>query len=427
MEFSFVQTQTFLHFLSNSGILSEKQQNSLFEDYSHSSSRKFIFILADFFKKLTPSDAYDLAFRLFTKWEKQSENRHISSEKINNSKEKINDISTENLLIKKPENYKLTIRNHKFANFLYKMEKKLMKNSFFMIKKREKRVSKENYMVQLEDFRNFNQKNVRKNQFFEGIYEGPRPFIVTPEEKISQISQKSEQNTLRNIVNINAKSEEKISQNNQRITIPNIVNIHEKLYKEAHLKKIDAIYRENVKKKNEIQGCTFRPNLKNSEEKHKENCDFFSVNSNNHGNCSNTNQTTSTQNNDFAMRYEKLYSENAQRKQNIIEKMKIEEENVMKECTFQPKISKMRKCDKNKENIEICDKKTDVLKEKNQDILNEKKRDVLKENGDIFKEKRSFSSKKRAFSNHEKSADNFRSNKKIQSIYRESDFIAKNL
>ena len=429
MEFSFVQTQTFLHFLSSTSILSEKQQASLFEDFSHSSSRKFIFILADFFKKLTPSDSYDLAFRLFTLWEKQ---RNFQ-DKAN--KEKILEIpKKEDSALRKPENYKITIRNHKFSNFLMnfleKTHRTLIETSFSTIKTTRKSAGfQANYMVHLEDFRALSHE----------VAEGPRALIVRPEARISPENRRNP-------------------------------TIYEKLYKEANSKKIHAIYLENMKKKKEVQGCTFRPNLlKNSLEKNREKRDFFSLN-NNH--FVETNQTTSTQNNDLAMRYEKLYSENAIRQLNLIEKQRIEEEKQRKACTFHPKTSKMPKFEKNKENFEFSEKNADFSSrknagfsaEKNADFSSQKNADFSsrknadfssRKNADFLKEKtRSFSNcekasrsleirdmnvmkpeaslkglmsnpatitKQRFFQIPEKNAENFRS------VYRESDFIAKNL
>ena len=503
MEFSFVQTQTFLHFLYHNGVLSEKQQASLFEDYSHSSSRKFIFILADFFKKLTPSDSYDLAFRLYTTWEKQknpnnhqnisnnisnanpsnSDQAQITNNNIQSQKNlniplvpTSNSANREGSIKKKSENFKITIRNYKFSNviksFFERHQKKLTEMSFLKLKGCIKEKALNNYMVHLEDFKaellnynNINNPTFRASNLIpksplneETSYEGPRPFLITPyKNKEDQILESSNK-TIR-------ENELKFSQSSQK-KIPTSSSVHEKLYKEANLKKMNSLYLESIKKRNDLEGCTFRPNiLKNTTEKNKENnnqaftisgSNYSSITNNNNNNSNlitggNSNYNSNGQTNNIMARYEKLYFESIQRKQNLIEKQKNEQENQLKECTFHPKTSVMPSSKpsfrENKENEEnyVSSKGLHEKKrmrsfstyEKTSNSLEMRDLNIVKTNnlrgmmstkGSSFQHEILPKDLKRRSSIHENKIDPCMSNKKIQSIYYENDFfINKNM
>lgn len=400
MEFSSAQAQHFINFLHSFGILSEKQQLLLLEDFSRSSNKKFIFLLADFFKKLTPSDSYDMAVRLFSIWEKSKNYQNnvnntnnnmqgannalikiaktIKEENINegssfihsNNNEEKGEYLEENLTFskkrkeiynnnnndaymknqkdsspfgKKPEGFKKSIRVFKFQNifnsFFRRNNFKTLKLSFQAIKnfiwepKREKSNKKlKNYMQDLDlykselsNFEYLTSRNKCKTPLNEEFsYEGPRPLNVTPyRSKESIIVEESSQKTQRTQRERPSLSSQKKRSNS---------TIHEKLYKEAGLKQVNALYLESVKKKNEMDGCTFRPNIIKNEKFNK--------------------------NNTSRPAFEKLYLEGEQRKLILQEKQKSELDIQLKECTFCPQTLKsllsssktQKNSDNNKEN-----------------------------------------------------------------------------
>lgn len=376
MEFSYIQAQGFINFLHSFGIISEKQQFSLLEDFSQSSNKKFIFTLADFFKKLTPSDSYDMAVRLFSNWEKskpfqdninnqiqgtnnaltkivktvREENRNegASFNNSNNKNEERPEFMEENLTFskkikenlnnnsikiqkdsspfgKKPENFKKSIRIFKFQNifnsFFRRNNFKTLKLSFQTMKnlasesRREKSNKKsKNYMHDLDFYKNelsnfeyLTSRGKCKTPLNEEFsYEGPRPLNVTPyRSKESILAEESSQKNQRTQRERPSLSSQKKRSNS---------TIHEKLYKEAGLKQVNALYLESVKKKNEMDGCTFRPNIIKNDKFNK--------------------------NNTSRPAFEKLYLEGEQRKLILQEKQKFEQDNQLKECTFCPQTLK---------------------------------------------------------------------------------------
>lgn len=489
MEFSFIQTQTFLHFLFTNGILSEKQQASLFDDFSHSSSRKFIFILADFFKKLTPSDSYDLAIRLFTVWEKQKNNMqnavqaqnntNLNSQNYNNPPpitkildSGVNFGQQQEITPKKQENYKLTIRNYKFSNiirgFIERTTKKTLESCLSKLKShfpQEEPIKKQknsDYFLQIADFKNemnlyqnptFRFINNEKKPIFEDS-EGPRPFLVTPyKTKETQDNSENSNRTLRNTC-----SQKKIAN-----------GIHEKLYREASLKKINQVYLENVKKRQEVEGCTFRPNIiqnlnDNSLGKVGSIYRISSANANKTNSSDNqlnknatVNENENGRNNaELTDRYEKLYLDGEMKKHILQEKQKIYQEIQSKECTFQPKTTKTHPKNnfpkkkqmtgqENKENnfrkrsvsnyekstgsLEINDmnvEKLENLKGVASTKANENKTYEKNLNG-FLTEKNSATAQSKGFRKGivEKMPFGSNSNRKVRSIYHENDFLKK--
>ena len=489
MEFSFIQTQTFLHFLFTNGILSEKQQASLFDDFSHSSSRKFIFILADFFKKLTPSDSYDLAIRLFTVWEKQKNNAQNMVQTQNNTNSQnytinnnppitkildsgVNFGQQQEITPKKQENYKLTIRNYKFSNiirgFIERTTKKTLESclsklkSHFSQEEQIKKHGNSDYFLQIADFKN--EMNLYQNPTFrfinnekKPIYEdseGPRPFLVTPyKTKETQDNSENSNRTLRNSC-----SQKKIAN-----------GIHEKLYREASLKKINQVYLENVKKRQEVEGCTFRPNIiQNPKDNLGKVGSIYRISSangnktnssDNQLNKNNVNENENGRNNaELTDRYEKLYLDGEVKKHILQEKQKIYQEIQSKECTFQPKtikappkniFSKKKQMNgqENKENnfrkirsvsnyekstgpLEINDmniEKLENLKEVASTKANGNKTYEKNLNGFLTEKNSSTANQSKGFRKGivEKMPFGSNSNRKVKSVYHENDFLKK--
>lgn len=60
----------FLEYLSQIGIIDSKQQLKFQEQIN--SNTKIIFQIADFLKKLTPSDCFDISARMYSIWEEQN-------------------------------------------------------------------------------------------------------------------------------------------------------------------------------------------------------------------------------------------------------------------------------------------------------------------------------------------------------------------
>lgn len=444
MEFSLPQAQSFINYLHSSGILSEKQKDSLFQDYSQSNNKKLIFTLADFFKKLTPSDSYDLAFRLFNIWDKVkiSIQKSEKLEKIqdfdeknglSNSKEKADLDFTLGYSWKKTKslNFKESLKTHKFEcifkSILSKLNRKLIETSFSSIKhyipnSQHTHKIKNNYINDLEIFKSeilgsqypsFRQKIILND---EALIEGPRPFNVSPykNKELKEISNNNEGSLT------SQREKEKPFFSNQKKGSASY--IHEKLYKEASLKQINSMYFENIRRKNEMDECTFKPNVtKNSNSK-------------------NQNKENKSKNSSI---FEKLYLEGEQRKQFLDEKQKINEENKLKECTFCPitlksSIHESKNLERsNKKFIDDKGKKSPFCTSKPRSLSTYEKnscrsleiKDPNLINTNNFTSKGTFSTKgeKRDLLQKENKSPLSNSNsRRIKSVYYENDFLFSN-
>lgn len=209
MEFNEIQTFDFLDYLKNIGVLNESESQKI-NDTFKKENKKLIFILADFFKKLTPSQAYDLSVRLY--------------ENSNNNK-KIKKTENVDLVSPKIQIMKKNSLNIPFRGKLF--------NILNVIIKRRKLLSFKDLISKLKI-------TIKKT------YE-PEILLISPEICTDRIN-----NPPLNLVSLN-RSKSKSA-------------VHNRLFEESKEKKKNWKELEKVKIKLETQGCTFIPNASKQKE-----------------------------------------------------------------------------------------------------------------------------------------------------------------
>lgn len=277
MEFSCESAKAFLIYLNEIGVLNLNQLNQLQNTIEQAQSKKIIFILADFFRKLSPSESYDLVVRL-------SENFNIKKKEIEQNKEaiKINPISNifrqrllnnENLentnkdllpSSKPLEKNKINEFNNKqniivpniFALVQKEKEKVIKSNNnlnknqtkcFKIAEKLAKLINRNHKLLSLQFFTRLKEQKLKTdhyilNELNKSLNNEPRKLSIAPESIDSQTDERGKKKNLDYSINI---------------LTPN--QVHQRLYIAAAQKQMNLEKLEALKKKNEIEGCTFRP------------------------------------------------------------------------------------------------------------------------------------------------------------------------
>lgn len=280
MEVAYESAQKFLIYLKEIGILNLIQQNQLHNTIEQTQSKKIIFILADFFRKLSPSESYDLVVRLFDHF-------NLKKQEIEKNKDalKVNPVSNifrqrifnnENLenanknLSKPSENNninELESENNKPSRILpnifalvQKEKEKAMKNNnnlnknqtkcVQMAEKLSKLINRNHKLLSLQFFAHLKENKMKAEHYIlndlnKSLNNEPRKLSIAPESIDSQTDEREREKSLMHL--------------SKSILTPN--QVHQRLYSAAAQKKVNLEKFQSLKKKNEIEGCTFRPSI----------------------------------------------------------------------------------------------------------------------------------------------------------------------